>query len=87
MKALSTQLTTVFRNNVAEKLRRLGWSRSDFAAQLGVTPSYITQVMGGHRGVGLEAVEKFANALDVAPSSLLVEKKSKVPVDTACSNR
>lgn len=71
MTTLAGKLLPVFRANVQAHLDRLGWDRKDLAAAMGVTRSYITQVLGGHRGVGLAAVDNFAEALEVEPVELL----------------
>lgn len=52
-----------------------GWSRTDLAREMGVTKGYVSQVMTTRRGVGLEAVDKFAEALQVEPASLITEPK------------
>lgn len=71
---MSTRLNNVFRANVAALLQKYGWTQTDLANQMGVTKGYVSQVMTAHVGVGLEAVDKFADALEVTPSSLIAEK-------------
>lgn len=73
---LSTRLHNVFRANVAALLQKYGWTQSDLAVEMGVTKGYVSQVMTGRIGVGLEAVDKFAGGLQVSPSSLIDEKKA-----------
>ena len=68
---MAHQLIDAFRANVEALLTKRKMSRSELAERLGCTPSYVTQVLGGHRGVGLEAVENFAKALGVKPETLL----------------
>lgn len=68
---LSTPLYGIFRQNVERLLDTLGWSQADLAEAMHVTPSYVSQILTGHRNVGLEAVDRFAKALDIAPDALL----------------
>ena len=72
---LSTRLNDLFRANVADLLEKYGWNQNDLAAAMGVTRGYVSQVMTGHVGIGLEGIEKFAEALSVEPSKLIAEKK------------
>ena len=62
-----------FRENVQEVLTEKGWSRKRLAEEMGVTPSWVTQLLRGHREPGLAVVEDVAVALGV-PSGRLVEK-------------
>ncbi len=68
---LSTPLTNVFRENVAHLLEEYAWTQTELAEQMGVTKAYVSQVMTGHRGIGLEGVDKFAKALQVSPGDLI----------------
>lgn len=77
MTTLTGRLLPVFRANVEYHLDQRGWGRKDLADAMGVTSSYITQVLGGHRGVGLVAVDKFADALKVESVELLKSRKSR----------
>lgn len=74
MSNLAAELIAVFRQNVEALLAKKGWTRGILAEQMAVTPSYVTQVLGGHRGVGLDAVQKFATALGVKPHDLIRER-------------
>ena len=71
---MSTRLHNVFRANVSGLLDSYGWTQTDLANAMGVTKGYVSQVMTAHRGIGLEAVERFSTALDVPPSELIKEK-------------
>jgi transcriptional regulator with XRE-family HTH domain len=68
---LSTPLYDIFRRNVERLLEARGWSRGDLADAMGVTPSYVSQILNGHLNVAFQALDKFAKALDVAPHTLL----------------
>ena len=71
------KLLPVFRANVQAQMDRRRWDRKDLADAMGVTRSYITQVLGGHRGVGLAAVDNFAAALEVESIALLTPPKRR----------
>jgi transcriptional regulator with XRE-family HTH domain len=71
MGTLASKLLPVFRGNVESRLLKKGWGRADLAEAMGVTPSHVTQVLGGHRGVGLETIDKIADALGVPAADLL----------------
>jgi transcriptional regulator with XRE-family HTH domain len=77
MTTVAGKLLPVFRENVEMLLSHKGWSRLELAQEMGVTRSYVTQVLGVHRGVGLDAIEKFADALGVEPSDLIKKQKAK----------
>lgn len=65
------KLLPVFRDNVERLMIQKDWGRSELAAEMNVTRSYITQVLGGHRGVALAAIDRFAEALGVEPTALV----------------
>lgn len=70
-----------FREQVERRLARRGWTRSEFAGRLGVTPGYVTQVLNGHRGAGWRTMDRWAMALGVRPELLILpvlEKTKKV---------
>lgn len=71
MTTLAGKLLKVFRANVKQRLASMGWNQGDLAEEMGVTPSYITQILGRHRGVGLDVLENVANALDVPADELI----------------
>jgi transcriptional regulator with XRE-family HTH domain len=64
-----------FRENVQAVLHQKGWSRKQLAEEMGVTPSYVTQLLNGYSEPGLAVVEDVAVALGVSISRL-VEKNS-----------
>lgn len=68
---MSTPLYGIFRKNVERLMGDAGIGPSELAGKMKVTPSYVSQIMSGHRNVGLEALDKFAKALGVAPDYLL----------------
>ena len=52
-------------------------SQSDLAKKLKVTPSFVSQMLSGHRNPGLESLAEFSKALGVQPADLLEENNSK----------
>lgn len=70
---MATRLQNIFRANVQRLLAEYGWTQTDLADAMGVTKGFVSHVMTGHRGVGLESVENFAEALGVEPASLISE--------------
>jgi len=49
----------------------LGLSQKDLAAKLMVSPSYVSQILSGHRRPGLDSLDEFATALDIEPAELI----------------
>lgn len=68
---MSTPLYGIFRKNVERLMGEGEIKPSALAEKMGVTQSYVSQIMSGHRNVGLDALDKFAKALGVAPDYLL----------------
>lgn len=69
----------IFTENVKMWLYRLGLSRSDFAARLGCSKSYVTNICSGRRSPTLDTVDRIASALGVEPWQLLREtEKTKI---------
>jgi transcriptional regulator with XRE-family HTH domain len=75
MNAMPQDLCKIFIQNVNARLEELGWTRSEFASQMGVTRAFITNYLNGHRRPGLDVVAKWAEALDVQPAQLVSKQK------------
>lgn len=75
MSCTSKKLAASFRRNVRERMAEIGINQQGLADRLRVGKSYVSQVLGGHRGPGLEAISSFAVALNVEPADLIREKK------------
>jgi transcriptional regulator with XRE-family HTH domain len=71
MVTMSQRIYSAFVANVRERMAELGLSQSELAEQLGVTRSYVSQILGGHRRPGLDTLETFAKALQVKPEDLI----------------
>lgn len=71
---MSERLSRAFRRNVRERMDELGLTQTGLAKKLRVTPSFVSQMLGGHRNPGLESLEDFAKALDVEAADLIREK-------------
>ena len=65
-----------FRENVRAVLAEKGWSRKQLAEEMGVTPSYITQLLNAYHEPGLAVVEDVAIALGVSRERLVGENSS-----------
>jgi transcriptional regulator with XRE-family HTH domain len=77
MVAMSDTLADAFRRNVRERMATLKLSQSALAERLECTPSFISQMLSGHRNPGLDSLEIFAKALDTEPPELIREKSSR----------
>jgi len=49
----------------------LGITQAELAVRLRVTPSYVSQILNGHRRPGLDNLEAFAKVLSVEPADLI----------------
>lgn len=68
-------LQQVFAKNVRILLAIRGWKQKDLAKRTGYCTSYMSTVLGGHRGVNLEMVEAFSKAFGVESASLLKRRE------------
>ena len=71
---MSQVIYRCFVEAVRDRMAELGLSQSDLARRLDVTPSYVSQMLSGHRRPGLDSLEDFAKALEMQPSDLVREK-------------
>ena len=71
---MSARLAKAFRANVRDRMADAGLSQSDLADKLKVTPSFVSQMLSGHRDPGLDSLEQFAKVLGVKAADLLEEK-------------
>lgn len=68
---MSQRIYSAFVSNVRERMAELSLTQSDLAERLGVTRSYVSQILSGHRRPGLDTLELFANVLDTQPEDLI----------------
>ena len=68
---MSQRIYSAFVANVRERMDELCLSQSDLAELLDVTPSYVSQILGGHRRPGLDTLETFAAAMQMKPEDLI----------------
>lgn len=61
-----------------EEMKKQGVSRKDLAGMIGTSPSYITKVLRGHANLSLESLAKFAFALNLQVSPVLLPLGRKV---------
>lgn len=63
------------RNTVGQNIRRLrtmrGWTQEVLAEAAGVHRTYVGSVERGERNMGLDNLERFAEALGVSPKRLV----------------
>lgn len=67
-------LADAFRRNVRDRMEELGLSQADLAEKLSVTPSFVSQILSGHRNPGLSSLEDFAKALGMKAYELIRER-------------
>ena len=70
---MSARIYGAFVSNVRERMAELGLSQKDVAERLGVTQSYVSQILSGHRRPGLDSLEEFAEVLGIKPEDLIRE--------------
>ena len=66
-----------FRDAVLARLEVLGWNKAELARQMEVPPPYISQYLNGRNSPGLDVVERFAAALRIDASELLVPTEQR----------
>lgn len=70
---MSAKLATAFRRNVRERMHALGITQGELSRRMNVTPSFVSQMLSGHRDPGLNSLDDFAKALDIEASELIRE--------------
>lgn len=73
-----------FRSRIEEARKLRGWSKSELARRMGVSPQYITNYTKTSTNVGLHVVTKFAEALMVDPANLINNKPLKLLTQSEC---
>jgi transcriptional regulator with XRE-family HTH domain len=68
---MSDRSYSAFVANVRERMTDREWSQSDLADALGVTPSYVSQLLSGHRRPGLDTLDEVAAVFDCEPADLI----------------
>jgi transcriptional regulator with XRE-family HTH domain len=68
-------LRYTFGNNVRMCRLKRGWSQEVLAELAGLHRNYIGYVERGNHKVGIDNLEKIANALEVSPGSLMEAHK------------
>lgn len=64
-------LYSAFCRNVRGRMSSLGITQTELARRLDVDPSYVSQILNGHRRPGLDSLESFAKALKTDPADLI----------------
>lgn len=62
------------KNRIKEIMKSHGVSREQLAEKLDAHPTTISRLINGQRKLDIEWIEKFADALNVAPSEILEER-------------
>jgi transcriptional regulator with XRE-family HTH domain len=74
---MSARLANAFRRNVLTRMGALGLDQKALAKRLKVTPSFVSQLLSGHRNPGLNSLEDFAKALEIEASELIRQPGEK----------
>lgn len=64
-----------FGNNVKKYRIKKGFSQEKFAELCNLHRTYISDIECSQRNVSLETIQKIANALEIEPYKLLIEKE------------
>lgn len=74
---MSARLAGAFRRNVRARMEALGLTQDALAKRLKSTPSFVSQMLSGHRNPGLNSLEDFAKALEIDAPELISEIPSR----------
>ena len=66
-----------FRARVRARLQELGWSQNQFAAKVGASKQYVSNMLNGRREPGIRTILRWSEALMVEPGYLLIMDKEK----------
>jgi transcriptional regulator with XRE-family HTH domain len=77
MVKMSARIYAAFVENVRQRMADRGMNQADLAERLGVTKSYVSQILSGHRRPGLDTLETFAAVFGADPADL-IRKLEKV---------
>lgn len=64
-------LQRTFQRKVKRALDEMGVSQSELARRMGTDRQYVYKYIAGITCPGLDVIERFANALEIAPVALL----------------
>jgi transcriptional regulator with XRE-family HTH domain len=56
-----------FADWLREELKKRDWSQADLSKKAGISPSQVTRVLSGERGIGEESLNAIARALNISP--------------------
>lgn len=77
MNIMPQDLYQAFCRNVRDRLEQLGITQNELARRLKVDPSYISQILNGHRRPGIDSLQSFAKALSMDPADLIRQQLTK----------
>ena len=72
---VALDLLETLRERISALLRQRGLQPIDLARKVGKSPSWVSQVLSGQRGIRLETLDQIAVALEVEPWRLLVSRE------------
>lgn len=67
------QIKKVLGNNIRNLRTAKGWTQGYLADVLELTPSFLTLVESGQRGMSLEVIEKIAEIFNIPVASLFID--------------
>jgi transcriptional regulator with XRE-family HTH domain len=73
MIAMTQRIYGAFVANVRDRMADLDLSQKDLAVRLKVSPSYVSQILSGHRRPGLDSLDEFGTALGIEAADLIRE--------------
>lgn len=69
----SHTLRTILAQNLRHMRSAKGWSQEDLADAVGLHRTYIGSIERGERNLGIDNVERLANALQITVTNLLTK--------------
>lgn len=75
---MDVALQEQFRAKIRQALDAKGWSQSDLARAMGITPQAVGDYFHGRTCPSLNVVERFAEALAVEPANMLDKRPLKI---------
>ena len=64
----------ILANNIVYYRLENGWSQEDFAAELGTTPTYVSNLENARRNTRIDYIDLIADTLGVSLNELFEEK-------------
>ena len=71
---MNEKLRNIVANNIRKYRKKMNISQEELAERAGLHRTYIGGVERGERNITLDSLQTIANALNIAPVELIVEK-------------